>query len=359
MRIEGIAAAFPSRVVTNDDILDMIAIESKDSFHGDLKQSKALQRVRQLLNYSGIKYRRWSYSDETPIQLLAEAISNAVAEGGCRLADIDLLVYTGVGGGFCEPGNSYMVAHALGMKYAQCFDIKDACNSWSRALQLIHHTFQVDRSVSRALVVNAEFNMYPGGPGVPGLFRLQHAGQIDSCFPAYTIGEAATATLLVKDPTSEWEFHFASRTDLADLCVIPESNYRGYCVLGLEGQHDNSGERIGRNGAYQFTSFGSELSAHGTAAAIDVFRRLTVAPSSIGKIFPHASSKRDWDNAADILGVRELLFHIYPDYGNVVSASVPAGIALAKRKGEIRPGDSLVAWVGSAGMSFSSCSFVL
>ena len=359
MRIEAIAAIFTSRIISNEDILKMISTESQESFQGDLKGSRALHRVSQLLQYSGIKYRRWSLPNETPIQLLAQAISKALAEGGCGLADIDLLVYTGVGGGFCEPGNSYMVAHALGMKHTQCFDIRDACNSWLRALQLIHHTFEADRSFSRALVVNAEFNMYWGGPGVPDLFRLQHVEDIYSCFPAYTIGEAATATLLAKDSRREWEFHFASRTDLADLCMIPEINYKGYCVIGLDGQRDISCERIGRNGAYRFTSFGSELSAQGTIPAIDVFRRLSIAPDSIHKIFPHASSKRDWDNGADILGVKHLLFHIYPDYGNVVSASVPAAIALAKEKGEVRPGDRLVAWVGSAGMSFSVCSFLL
>ena len=359
MRIEGIAAVFPSRVVSNADILEMIATESKESFRGDLDDSKIIERIRQLLHYSGIRNRRWSEPNETPIQLLARAISQALTEGECDYPDIDLLVYAGVGGGFFEPGNSHMVAHALGMRHAQCFDIRDACNSWSRALQLMYHTFQADPSVSRALVVNAEFNMYPGGPGVPDLFRLQYPEQIDWRFPAYTIGEAATATLLVRDPTREWEFHFTSRTDLADLCVIPEANYNGYCINGLDGQRDISGGKIGRNGPYRFTSFGSELSAHGMSLAIDVFRQLAIDKSAIQKIFPHASSKRDWNNGADILGVKELMFHIYPDYGNVVSASVPAGIALAREKGEIRRGDRLVAWVGSAGMSFSVCSFLL
>jgi acyl-CoA:acyl-CoA alkyltransferase len=359
VRIGGIAATFPGRVVSNDDILEMIATESRGSFRGDLEDSKILQRVRQLLHYSGSRHRRWSRPDETPIRMLAEAISKALAEGGCGLADIDLLVYTGVGGGFREPANAYMVAHALGMRGTQCFDINDACNSWSRALQLVDHAFRADGSVSRALVVNAEFNMYPGGPGVPDLFRLHDAGDIDSRFPAYTIGEAATATLLLKDPAREWEFHFASRPDLADLCVIPEKNYEGYCLLGLEDRRGVSSERIGRNGACRFTSFGSELSAHGLTAAVDVFRRLAVERGSIRRIFPHASSKRDWDNGAEVLGVRDLLFHIYPEYGNVVSASVPAGIALAKDKGEIQRGDRLVAWVGSAGMSFSVCSFLL
>ena len=359
MRIAGIAATFPSRVVSNDDILEMIATESGGSFRGDLQGARILQRVRQLLQYSGIRHRRWSLPGETPIRLLDEAIGKALEEGGCGPKDIDLLIYTGVGGGFAEPGNSYMVAHALGMTRTQCFDINDACNGWSRALQVVHRAFKADGSMTRALVVNAEFNMYPGGPGVPDLFRLRQAGDLDSRFPAYTIGEAATATLLAKDPTREWEFHFASRTDLADLCVIPEGNYRGYCAIGLAGRRDISGERIGRNGAHRFTSFGSELSAHGMDAAIDVFRRLTVERGSIRKIFPHASSKRDWDTGAGMIGVRDLLFHIYPDYGNVVSASVPAGIALAREKGEVRGGDRLVTWVGSAGMSFSACSFVL
>jgi 3-oxoacyl-[acyl-carrier-protein] synthase III len=359
VRIAGIAAAFPSRIVSNDDVLELIARESRASFHADLAKSRVLERIRQLLNHSGIKQRRWSLPDETPIDLLAQAIAQALGEAACEPGELDLLVYTGVGGGFCEPGNAYMVAHALGMRRAQCFDVRDACNSWSRALRLIDCTFRVDPAVRRALVVNAEFNMYEGGPGVPDLFRLRHAGELDFCFPAYTIGEAATATLLVNEPEREWEFHFASRPDLADLCVIPESNYRGYCALGLDGPAGTAAERIGRNGAGRFTSFGSELSAHGTPEVVALFRRLTIEPRTIRKIFPHASSRRDWDHAAGMLGVRHLMFHIYPDYGNVVSASVPAGIALAKQRGEIEPGDRLVAWVASAGMSFSVCSFVL
>jgi 3-oxoacyl-[acyl-carrier-protein] synthase III len=222
----------------------------------------------------------------------------------------------------------------------------------------MYHLFSGDHSVTRALIVNAEFNMYPGGPGVPDLFRLREAAEIDWRFPAYTIGEAATATLLVNDPAREWEFHFSSRTDLADLCAIPERNYKGYCALGLANSLETSKERIGRNGPCRFTSFAAELSAHGTAEAINVFRKLSTPRGSIKKIFPHASSKRDWDNGAEILGVKDLLFHIYPHYGNVVAASVPAGIALAEEKGDIRRGDRLVTWVGSAGMSFSACSFI-
>jgi acyl-CoA:acyl-CoA alkyltransferase len=358
VKIEGIAAVFPSRRISNGDILEMIVDASRDSYPADLNKSGVLRRVRHLLVHSGIRYRRWSSPGESPVQLLAQAISEALAQGGYVPRDVDCLIYTGMGGGFSEPGNSHMIAHALGMRHAQCFDIRDACNSWCRALQLIYHSFRGDCAMQRVLVVNAEFNMYPGGPGVPDLFCLRDAAEINWRLPAYTIGEAATATLLATDPAREWEFHFSSRTDLADLCVIPEENYRGYCALGLRNNSSASAEKIGRNGPRRFTSFGAELSAHGMSEAINIFRRLTTPRDSIKRIFPHASSKRDWDAGADVLGVRDLLFHIYPDYGNVVAASVPAGIALALERGEIARGDRLVAWIGSAGMSFSACSFV-
>ena len=74
-------------------------------------------------------------------------------------------------------------------------------------------------------------------------------------------------------------------------------------------------------------------------------------------IFPHASSKQAWAQGADTCGVEDKLFYVYPEYGNLVSASVPAGIALASEQGKIQRGDPIVIWVGSAGMSFAVAGF--
>ncbi|HXH07634.1 MAG TPA: 3-oxoacyl-[acyl-carrier-protein] synthase III C-terminal domain-containing protein [Vicinamibacterales bacterium] len=358
MWIAGIAASFPSRVVTNDDILELIAAESRDTFEGDLARSGVLRRIRRLLVHSGARSRRWLAPGETPIGLLAGAVERALAESRCDPADIDLLIYTGVGGGFAEPGNAHLVAHALGLRRTRCFDLVDACNSWARAVELTYHWFRSDPSLTRTLIVNAEFNMYPGGPGVPDLFRLRRATEVAWRFPAYTIGEAATATLLVNQAGPDWQFLSRSRPDLADLCHIPRQNYRGYCTIGLDGRGSAAGARLARNGPDRFTSFASELFAHAVPEAVNLLRQLPVDWKRVARIFPHASSKHDWDHGASLVGVRDLLFHIYPDYGNVVSASVPAAIALARDQGEIQRGDRLVWWIASAGMSFSVCSFV-
>ena len=54
---------------------------------------------------------------------------------------------------------------------------------------------------------------------------------------------------------------------------------------------------------------------------------------------------------------RQMKF-IYPEYGNVGAASVPAGIALCQQSGELERGDEVGFWVGSSGMSFVASRFI-
>jgi 3-oxoacyl-[acyl-carrier-protein] synthase III len=79
----------------------------------------------------------------------------------------------------------------------------------------------------------------------------------------------------------------------------------------------------------------------------------------IKAIFPHAASKRLWLDMGNEIGVADKIRFIYPCYGNLVSASVPTAIAEAWNEGAIAESDTLVGWVGSAGISFASFAFQL
>src|SRR6185503_10096838 len=118
----------------------------------------------------------------------------------------------------------------------------------------------------RAMIVNGEFNCSEGWVGNHELFRLTCMEQLAWTFPAFTIGEAATATILSPAPDRTWEFHFSSRPDLADLCTVPISGYEGYC---------RQSDRIGKNGVLKFTSFGRELFDAARPELIRIFRQLT------------------------------------------------------------------------------------
>jgi 3-oxoacyl-[acyl-carrier-protein] synthase III len=346
MKIEAIKAALPSQKITNDDILGMIEEYSKPIFTGDL--NIALSKINFFLRYSGSEVRYWLDKDEKPIDLLNRAFEEALAEANCDKQDIDLLIYTGIGRGFIEPAAGYHVAANFGLENAECFDILDACMSWTRVLNIVYSLFKAGR-YKRALIVNAECNMHYGGAVFPSVFQLPKMEAIEWSFPSYTLGEAATATIVSCDPDSEWEFHFKSRPDLADLCNVPLIGYEGYCTPS---------ERIGVNGVNRFTSFGVDLHTNNLMESTKIFQQLKAPIEEIRAVFPHASSKKEWDKVAEELGIKDLMWHIYPQTGNLVSASVPAGIASAIEAGRIQRGDRLAGLVGSAGMSFAAYSFV-
>ncbi len=346
MKIEAIKAALPTKKLTNDDILALIEQHSKPIFAGDLKAT--LDKINFCLRYSGLNVRNWLDKGEKPIDLVAHAFQEAITEVNCDKNDIDLVVYTGIGRGFLEPGGAYHVSASLGLQQAECFDILDACMSWTRALNIVYSLLQTGR-YKRALIVNAECNMRSGGAVFPSVFQLPNAEALEWSFPAYTLGEAATATIVSFDPDREWEFHFKSRPDLTDLCNVPLDGYEGYCTPS---------QRIGKNGIHKFTSFGFDLHSNGYQELINIFKCLKAPIEEVRAIFPHASSKREWDKVAEALNIKHLMWHIYPTCGNVVSASVPTGIASAITAGQIKRGERIAGWVGSAGMSFSAYSFI-
>lgn len=347
MKVESVKVVFPSRKITNEDIMSLIRQHSEGNYGGTL--DKDLKLILAYLERSGARERYWLGNDETPVRLMSEVVCEALEEAGCSREEIDLLVHVGVDRGFLEPGGSHLLAQALGMSRVHCFDLLDSCMSWVRALQLIYALFQTG-TYKRAMIVNGEFNQtHKGGAGYPGIYNLKRREETEWTFPGYTVGEAATATILSHDTEKKWEFHFSSRTDLADLCTIPTQGYESYC---------SSSKYVGLNGPGLFTSFGEMMHEIGKKEVVAVFKKLNVPVNEIRAIFPHASSTRAWDEAAKKLGVQHLLYHIYPRYGNLVSASIPAGIALAITEGRIKWGDRIVGWAGSAGMSFSAFSFV-
>lgn len=345
MHIDAITAAFPTRVLDNQQIIELVRQHSSGTFQGDLEH--ALSRIGTLLEGSGAKTRRWLGDGEKPIDLITSAVDGTLHKANVDKRDVDLLIYVGVGKGFLEPGQSYLVAHALGMDRVECFDLLDACMSWTRAMHIADGYLRMKR-YRRILIVNGEFNLIDGGPAYPDNFRLQNLEQLKYTLPTYTIGSAATATLLSADEANRWVWRFSSRPDLADLCTIPG--------FGL-GLFSNGAEKIGKNGPFRFASYGKELHANARVEAVPLMREIMAECGMPKRIFPHASSFKEWDLFATDVGVRDRMHYVYPEHGNLVSASVPSGMALAIEQGLVNRGDRLAGWVGSAGMSFSAYSF--
>lgn len=347
MRIVGLNASVPSRIVSNREIERMVVENSRSLDETALNE--ALRRINFFLTFSGSKERRWAADGETPWDLLSAAVNESLRQAQLRPAEIDLIIYTGVDRGFLEPAMAYMVGKALGMPDAHCFDIIDACMSWTRAAFIVSNLMTTN-TYRKALIVNCEFSMRAGGRVVPGCFCLTESGQVEWNLAAYTLGEAASATILVKDDKRPWEFHFSSANEASDLCSVPLEDYSLYC---------QPTHRLGRNGANRFYSFASEMFNYGKPYAVDIFKKLNIPCDSIKAIFPHAASTQAFWEMGCKLNIQHKIYFIYPTYGNLVSASIPVALAKAREEKVVRQGDNCVGWVGSAGMSFASFSFEL
>ncbi|RZI70013.1 MAG: 3-oxoacyl-ACP synthase [Variovorax sp.] len=344
MIIEQVAASFPKRRVSTPEVLDLVRHYSTD-FEGDL--DKMLRIVQTLLDRSGLVHRNWREPGERPIDHLSSAVDEALAGSGFAASDIELLVYVGIGGGFREPGNSYMVAKSLGLLRAQCFDIVDACMSWTRALMVVDSLFKAG-VVRNALVVNAEFNLFEKTSGFPRNYAVRNLEEMNYLLPSYTIGEAATATLLLPQRPENFSIALHSRPELADLCMIPTDGHEGYYQVS---------EAIAALGEGRFTARGTELHDRMAEEMPALIANAGDYPAQADIVFTHSSSTPAWTSLGKRHGFADKISHIYPETGNVVSASIPAAMAQARKAGKLVKGQKVMALMGSAGMSFALSRF--
>jgi acyl-CoA:acyl-CoA alkyltransferase len=338
--IQSIALRTPSRCITNDWIVQ--CIREKNRNRPEEVVSHYCNTVRRLLERAGAetRYFRDKEHGERGFDLLIDAIRSACSDAGLvPKTDVDLIIFCGVARGFLEPANAAFVAHTLGMT-CDSFDVNEGCMSWVRSLQIAYNLLAM-QTYSKILIVNAEFNVYENG--LPGIFEIRSVDQIKYTFPALTIGEAATATI-VSQSGKHWDFRFRSAPALVSLCNLPLPGYEEFC------QPD---ARVGLNGAHQLVSFGAELSKAATGEMIAFIREIYQDTGPIDLWFPHVTSEADYRAAGRRLGLEGRLFiDVFRRYGNLVSASIPAAMVLAEKQSLLKRGSRIVLCPATAGMAF-------
>jgi 3-oxoacyl-[acyl-carrier-protein] synthase III len=302
--------------------------------------------VRGLFKAAGsqVRYMRDIDKNEKASQFIFGAIEEALSRAELSKDEIDLMIYCGVGKGFLEPANAYFYAQKMGMG-CSCFDIVDACMSWIRALEISYEFLKSGR-YRHIMVVNGEFNSHHG---YPDNFKVKDLRQVEYTFPTYTIGEAASATIL-SPSGQEWQFAFKSLPELADLCTIPLDGYDNFV---------EPSKRLGRNGLYNFVSYGREMFDAARRYLAPVVKQLVGDLNDPDIYFPHAASDAAYLAAAEdhSLPLDKMFAKVFPQYGNLVSASIPVAMHMAIDEGALKRGDKVVFCPASAGMVYGAVQF--
>ena len=345
MRIAGIAATLPSRVVSNEDVLELIEHYSRNAFTGDLP--KTLRTIGRLLERSGFASRHWLAEGEHPIELMKATFDRALQQADMDKGEIDLLIYTGVARGFIEPANSCFVAHSLGLK-CRNFDVLDACMGWVTSMDIVNDKMKAG-AIKKAAIVNMEFNLVEGGHIFPKNFMLNDSEELAYKFPSFTVGEATTVTLLSHEDPDNFNFSFISRPDLSDLCTISLPGWESFCAP--------TQAMTPTGGLYQFNSHGGELHEAAAIEAVNAFNLRESTRNHIDLAFTHTSSPKQWAQYGSMVGIGEKIHTISHETGNIVTASIPTGITRALQQGLLRGNPTCLGWQGSAGMAFATMEF--
>jgi len=336
MQIAAISYRIPSRKITNEDVIEIL--DRHNAHVSKVQKAIHFRTINELFEMLGAesRYVRDIAKGEKAVDLILGAMDDAFDRAGIAPVEIDLLIFCGVGKGFLEPANAYFYAQARGMRATHCFDISDACMSWIRALHiacLMLHA-QTYRTV---MIINGEFHM-----GIHDTYELGSLSTLGYSFPIYTIGEAATATILVSSKDM-WHFDYQSRTDLADLCSIPLKGYSDFVMPS---------KRLGLNGLDIFVSFGRELFSEGSALLGRLVQQTIPNPLSKRWYFPHAACKTLFEHNSSHWGVpaERIYLKVFPRFGNIVSASIPVALRMAEEEAVLERGDQIALVPVSAGM---------
>lgn len=342
MRIAAIAHAVPSLIVDNDEAIRRLREHNADRFPvAELDRFES--QIRAQWRVSGTAERHVSAPDEPALGFAISASQQALNEAGLEAADLDLIVYSGIGRGWLEPATAPSIQHAIGAANATSFDVLDACAGWVRGLDLVSALLPA-RHWRHAMIVNCEIGM-----DRYAALDLPSAADPESGFAALTVGEAATATIVTHAPDSDYHSVFRTFAEHFDLCMIPLENAYRFAVPPLAPTRAPG----------RFFVASNQLIAFAVRRISDLYRAEPLfSEDSYSIVFTHAASSRSTEMLLRSFGLPlELGYDIHPRFGNVSSASVPLAMSLAAREGRLQRGQKILLAIGSAGVTIAFASF--
>lgn len=345
MYLSGVACALPSERIFNQEVLELIAYYSRGVYAGDLRA--LIAGIDAKLRRAGIASRYWRSAKQRPFALLREACESALKQSGIAGREVDFVIYVGVDRGFAEPANASFVAKELGMNRAKTFDISDACLGWATGAEIAQALF-ASAPGAVALIASAEFPMRRGGSVLPQCFAIASDHELEWKFPAFTLGEAATASVLTGEGP-QWRYVHESHNELADLCTVglgPASDYAGPSL------------RLDPHGTRGFRAYGTELAKHTIGPAVRVLRELLGQMGTARVVFPHSVMGSIVADVAARVRPDLTVFSTFAEQGNIATSSLPSCVYHARQQQVVKGDEAAIGWIAASGLKVSAVEII-
>jgi 3-oxoacyl-(acyl-carrier-protein) synthase III len=294
----------PSRVLTNDDLAQMV----------DTSDTWIRERV-------GIVPRRIA-DTETVADMAAAAADKALANSGLTAADIDLVVVATCSSVDRSPNVACRVAAKLGINAPGAYDINTACSGFSYALGTVDHALQAG-AARNAIVIGAE--------------KLSDFTDWTDRSTCILFGDAAGAAVVTAtgpdEPTGIGPVVWGSVPERGDAVRI--EGWRPY---------------IQQEGQAVFRWATTALAP----LALQACERAGVAPEEIAAFVPHQANLRIIEGIAKRLNMpNAVIARDIVESGNTSAASMPLALSKLVERREVPSGAPVLLFGFGGGLTYA------
>ncbi len=315
-RILGVGGYRPSRIVTNDEIIQNI--DSSDEW---------------IRTRSGIVSRRWATEDETVLTMSVAAAGKALAQSGVDASQVGAVIVATVSHFYQTPGIAPQIAHELGMDKPAAFDISAACAGFVHGVSLANDMI---RGGSAKYVV------------VIGVERLSDLTDSYDRSTAFLFADGAGAVVVgPSDEPGISQVVWGSEGDKAALISQKES-----WMEALNGESAPFWPHLRQDGQPVFRWAAFEM-AKVAQQALDV---AGITADQLDVFVPHQANMRIIDAMARTLKLPEhvVVARDIAEQGNTSAASVPLAIERLYENGDAKSGDLALLIGFGAGLVYAA-----
>lgn len=314
--ITGWGCYLPSRVLTNDEIAQMI--DTSDDW---------------IYTRTGIRTRRIASPKETTASMAFEAAARAIAVAKLSPFHIDLIIVATSTPDYMFPSTASLVQSMLGATNAGAFDLSAACSGFVYGLHMAWQAIATG-SAKNVLVIGSET-----------MSRVLDWEDRGTCI---LFGDGAGAVVLQ-----------GSSVPGGVLSTVMRSDGSGSNLLSLPQVYHNPVPPLGPtfvpNGANHnvIDMHGRQVFRFATRVVPEVIREVlekaNLTLDDVALIVPHQANSRIIESAAKKLDIEPQRFFMnVAKLGNTSAASIPLALCEAVEQRHLKPDDNLV-FVGFGG----------
>ena len=312
--VRGVGHYLPERVVPNSEFETLI--DTSDEW---------------IRSRSGIERRHFAAEGQTTSEMAARAAEAALAQAGLVADDIDAIIVATSTADLTFPSAATMVQARLGMTRGFAYDMQAVCAGFVFALANANALI-LSAQARRVLVIGAET-----------FSRLMDWKDRTTCV---LFGDGAGALVL------EGQEGMGDPTDRGILALDLNSDGRHKDILYVDG-----GVSTGETGHLRMQ--GKEVFRHAVEKLADTahaaLEKVGLSGGDVDWIVPHQANIRIIEATAKRMQVpMDRVIVTVQDHGNTSAASIPLALSVGVARGQIKPGDLIVAEAIGGGLAWGS-----